>query len=131
MIKNCGNCKRRNEVNDLTCELCLHGLEDNWEWGELISFQRLNGLTPTVESCTMKLIEELGELLQLIGKGKQASGESNQGLDAGPERLISEAFDVAQSAVTMINTIAGEFGIDVVQQQEMHERKLREKGYLK
>jgi len=98
-----------------------------------ISFPALNNLTPTVESCTMKLIEELGELLQIIGKGNQMSGELPR-LKTGernPLRLIEEAFDVAQSAVTMIYTVAEKWDIDIEYQRELHEKKLRDRGYLK
>lgn len=99
---------------------------------DVISFNHLNSLTPTIESCTMKLIEELGELLQIIGKGNQASGELLR-LKTGernPLRLIEEAFDVAQSAVTMIYAISDKWGISVDEQRLLHERKLVEKGYL-
>lgn len=97
-----------------------------------ISLKRMNGLTPIIESCTMKLIEELGELLQIIGKGNQMSGELPR-LKTGernPLRLIEEAFDVAQSAVTMIYTVADKWEISVDEQRMLHEKKLVEKGYM-
>lgn len=93
-----------------------------------ISFKKLNGLTPTIESCTLKLIEELGELLQLIGKGQGMSGENAP--PALPGRMIEEAFDVAQSAVTMIYTLADRYSVDVDQFTKYHLEKLEEKGYL-
>ncbi|AFL99501.1 hypothetical protein Desde_1069 [Desulfitobacterium dehalogenans ATCC 51507] len=101
-----------------------------------LQFHKLNGLTPTVESCTMKLIEELGELLQLIGKGQGSSGEK---MNLQPEleawetlesRMIDEAFDVAQSAVTMIFTLCEKIGYNPLLWEQAHENKLRDKGYL-
>jgi len=101
-----------------------------------LTFHKLNGLTPTVESCTMKLIEELGELLQLIGKGQGTSGEK---INLEPElepwetlesRMLDEAFDVAQSAVTMIFTLCEKMGYSPFLWEQVHENKLRSKGYL-
>jgi len=97
-----------------------------------IIFPILDNLTPTIESCTMKMIEELGEFLRIISKGKGLSGEkrwdkteNNLALE-----MISEAFDVAQSAVTMIHTISNQYGINVDVQRNRHEMKLKERGYL-
>jgi len=102
------------------------------EQQDVILFHRCNGLMPTIESCTFKVIEELGELLQIIGKGNKLSGETPRLKtgDNNPLRLIEEAFDVAQSAVTMIYTIADKWGIAVDEQRELHESKLISKGYL-
>lgn len=97
-----------------------------------IEFKKLNGLTPTVESCTMKLLEEVGELMQLIGKGQGKSGESKVLPERfRQERMIQEAFDVAQSAVTMIFALAERHGSDIETWVMSHETKLRERGYLK
>ena len=98
-----------------------------------IVFPLLNNLTPTVESCTMKLIEELGELMQLIGKGQGKSGEK---IDPREEQylaanMIAEALDVAQSAVTMAHIIGLANNIDLDAMIEAHAMKLRERGYLK
>ncbi|WP_018306315.1 nucleotide pyrophosphohydrolase [Desulfitobacterium hafniense] len=101
-----------------------------------LQFHRLNGLTPTVESCTMKLIEELGELLQLIGKGQGSSGErvklqpELEAWETLESRMIDEAFDVAQSAVTMIFTLCEKMGYYPQLWEQAHEHKLRGKGYL-
>jgi NTP pyrophosphatase (non-canonical NTP hydrolase) len=100
---------------------------------ESITFKRIDGLTPTVESCTMKLLEEVGELMQLIGKGQGLSGEK---INVSEEcqlatRMIEEAFDVAQSAVTMIYILAQKYEKHVPDYCVTHERKLIEKGYLK
>jgi len=98
-----------------------------------ISFPILNNLTPTVPSCTNKLIEELGELLQIIGKGQGQSGEKLGVKEQSylATNMIAEAFDVAQSAVTMAHTLATEYDIDLVGMMEAHTMKLRERGYLK
>ncbi|SPF51167.1 hypothetical protein SBF1_50051 [Candidatus Desulfosporosinus infrequens] len=130
----CNNCKKYPDCDGKTC------LDGEWfeakgredDAIEFISFDRLNGLLPTIESCTYKLIEELGELLQVIGKNNQMSGEKPR-LKTGegnPLRLIEEAFDVAQSAVTMIYTIADKWGISVEDQRILHEKKLISKGYF-
>lgn len=130
VIKSCKNCAHL-KSDRVNCHLCSWINLSYWKSNEVsaISFKRLNGLNPTIESCTMKLIEELGELLQIIGKGNQASGEP-QSMNLSPERLIGEAFDVAQSAVTMIYTVADKWGIDVGTQCSSHEAKLIAKGYL-
>ena len=126
-MKNCSNCGRGDKCTTVVCQIGFTG----WiPMNERMYFTKLNNLTPTVESCTMKLIEELGELLQVIGKNNQASGEQHS-MNTSPERLIGEAFDVAQSAVTMIYTVADKWGIDIEMQQELHEKKLKMRGYLK
>ena len=40
-----------------------------------ISLPRLNNLKPNIESTTLKLMEEAGELAQLIGKFRGLNGE--------------------------------------------------------
>jgi len=130
--KNCDTCNHQYHCGDIICNLNF----SSWAPRTLqagIVFPILNNLTPTIESCTMKLIEELGELLQIIGKCNQMSGELPR-LKTGernPLRLIEESFDVAQSAVTMIHTIADKYDIDIIEQQALHEEKLRQRGYLK
>lgn len=100
-----------------------------------ISFPILNNLTPTVQGCTNKLIEELGELLTLIGKGHQQSGESDKTVEQITEdiemNMVREAFDVAQSAVTMAHTLCSKHGIDMAMMLLDHKEKLYNKGYLK
>lgn len=95
----------------------------------VISFHRLNGLTPTITSCRDKLFEEIGEYLQLTGKGMKASGEKNDCFTS-PRKLIKELADVAQSAVTQMHVIADEAGIDIGELMDEHEAKLIAKGYL-
>ena len=96
-----------------------------------ISFHRLNGLNPTVQSCTFKLIEELGEFLQIVGKHSGMSGEKPVISDeVRIRRMIFEALDVAQSAVTMVYALCELNELSPESFVESHERKLRQKGYL-
>lgn len=94
-----------------------------------ITFPICNGLTPTEQSCTLKLLEEVGEVMELIGKKSKASGEVVGSFDAGD--LIMEYMDVAQSAVTAIFVLCEKYGYELKIVAETHEQKLREKGYLK
>ncbi|WP_407310558.1 nucleotide pyrophosphohydrolase [Desulfosporosinus sp. SB140] len=96
-----------------------------------IKFPILNGLTPTKESCTMKVLEEVGELMQLIGKGQGKSGEKEM-IDNRKWAVysIKESLDTAQAAITMAHTLCEEYDIDIGLMMELHEKKLREKGYL-
>lgn len=97
-----------------------------------IVFPILNNLTPTVESCTMKVLEEVGELMQLIGKGQNKSGEAtNMDRREWVINSIKESMDVAQSAITMMETLGRTYGIDLDAMMEEHEAKLIAKGYYK
>ncbi|MDQ7094194.1 MazG nucleotide pyrophosphohydrolase domain-containing protein [Desulfosporosinus sp. PR] len=96
-----------------------------------ISFPKLSGLTPTIESCTMKVLEEVGELMQLIGKGQSKSGESREVVDLiWAVRAIEESLDTAQSAITMAFTLCDVYEINLDKLIDKHEKKLREKGYM-
>lgn len=104
-----------------------------------ISFHRLNGLTPTFSSCRDKVYEEIGEVMQLLGKGQRASGERVYPAALGPEqdsyadwvyRVFEEILDSAQSLVTMAFVLADENNIDVPGEIGRHEAKLVAKGYL-
>jgi len=106
---------------------------------ELITFHRLNGLTPTLSSCTAKVYEEIGELMRLLGKGVSASGERKLPSALGPEqdsyadwvyKVIGEALDGAQALVTLIHTLADEHNVNVQVEIIAHEEKLMAKGYL-
>lgn len=95
-----------------------------------IEFKRLNGLTPTESSCIFKLLEEVGEVMELIGKRKKLSGEnSDDAFNAGD--LIMEFMDVAQSSVTAIFVLCEKYGYPLELVEEVHARKLYERGYLK
>ena len=93
----------------------------------------LNGLTPTTESCTMKVLEEVGELMQKIGKEQRKSGEELA--YAGRKRdwaidTIREAIDTAQAAITMAYTLCEEHEVDLSAMLIIHSMKMKEKGYL-
>lgn len=97
-----------------------------------VIFPILNGLTPTIESCTMKVLEEVGELMQLIGKGQGKSGESGRVTDLiWAISSVKESLDTAQAAITMACTLCKEYDIDADAMMVEHDKKLREKGYLK
>ncbi len=100
---------------------------------ETISFPILNGLTPTISSCTAKVYEEIGELMQLLGKGQRQSGEIVEQLNNHSEwvrRTVEEALDGAQALVTLVCTLLDEPG-DIEIALERHIEKLKTKGYLK
>ena|SRR5665254_1863 len=97
-----------------------------------IVFPILNNLTPTVDGCSMKVLEEVGELMQLIGKGQGKSGESHDIADlVWAVRSVEESLDTAQSAITLAHTLCRDYKISMDDLMEKHERKLKEKGYLK
>jgi NTP pyrophosphatase (non-canonical NTP hydrolase) len=109
---------------------------DKWEENkQSIEFKRINGLTPTVESCTMKLLEEVGELMQLLGKGHRLNGESELTVEQQVEKIdmrtVEETLDVAQSAVTMAYVLCDKHGIDISMMMMDHIEKLYDRGYLK
>jgi len=130
MGKSCDNCKHKKikRTVPVICFDCHCHWIDKWEH-KPISFHRLNGLNPTFTSCRDKLFEEIGEYLQLTGKGMKASGETHDTFSS-PRRLIEELADVAQSAVTQMHVIADEAGLDLDDIMAGHNAKLREKGYL-
>jgi len=97
-----------------------------------ISFPVLNNLTPTVESCTMKFLEEVGELMQLIGKGQGKSGESHDINDLEwAVRSVEESLDAAQSATTLAHTLCRDYKISMDDLLYNHKLKLKKRGYIK
>lgn len=107
-------------------------MDQGWEYRRKdkgITFPKLNGLNPTEQSCTFKLLEEIGEVMQIIGKKAKASGEVVGSFDAGD--LIMEYMDVAQSAVTAVFVLCEKYDYELRLVTETHEEKLRKKGYLK
>ena len=96
-----------------------------------LSLPRLNQLTPSLESTALKLMEEAGELAQLIGKFRGLSGEAT----VHPEHLLAEdiageLLDVAQTAVTMMFVMEEAYGVDIGEMLKKHVTKLEKKGYL-
>jgi len=130
--RNCKTCGRetRSECGKI---ICNQGFTAWIPKPKTISFPILNGLAPTLESCTKKVFEEIGELMQLLGKGQRQSGELIEQLNNRNEwviRTVEEALDGAQALVTLVCTLLDEHG-DIEIAMERHTAKLRQKGYLK
>ncbi|MGM0379650.1 MAG: MazG-like family protein [Bacillota bacterium] len=97
-----------------------------------LSLPKLNNLKPNLESTALKLMEEAGELAQVIGKQRGLNGEkiSKDQKDIY-ESLSSELLDVAQVAVSMMFVLEEEYDIDIQDKVNNHIKKLKEKGYIK
>lgn len=96
-----------------------------------ISLPRLNGLSPTLESTALKLMEEAGELAQAIGKLRGLSGEKVEVSENQAVELITrELLDVAQTAVSMMFVMEERYGVDIERALKQHYEKLCRKGYL-
>lgn len=99
---------------------------------KMISLPKLNNLKPGLESTCLKLMEEAGELAQLIGKFRGLNGEivtmDNKKL---VENITGELLDVAQVAVSMMFVLEQEYGIDIQDKIQDHIDKLIRKGYIK
>lgn len=97
-----------------------------------VSLPRLNQLTPTLESTALKLMEETGELAQVIGKFRGLSGEDIQMREEKiKEEIARELLDVAQTAVTMMFVMEESYGINIDEMLQKHIEKLEQKKYLK
>jgi MazG nucleotide pyrophosphohydrolase domain. len=96
-----------------------------------LALPRLNRLNPTLESTALKLMEEAGELAQVIGKYRGLSGEKVV-LDEElvVKEIARELLDVAQTAVTMMFVMEEQHGIDLSLMVQEHLAKLEQKGYL-
>lgn len=99
---------------------------------KILSLPKLNQLKPTLESTALKLMEEAGELAQVIGKYRGLSGEKVQMDEAEIVREIAkELLDVAQTAVTMMFVMEDQFGLNIDHMLQAHWHKMETKGYLK
>lgn len=97
-----------------------------------ISLPRLNNLRPNIESTALKLMEEAGELAQLIGKFRCLNGEKLQMEEKEViERISEELLDVAQVAVSMMFVMEETYDVDIEQKVNQHVHKLIKKGYIK
>lgn len=97
-----------------------------------VSLPRLNNLKPNIESTALKLMEEAGELAQLIGKyrglnGEKCKMEENVVID----RIAEELLDVAQVAVSMMYVLEENYNISIDMKLKQHIEKLTSKGYIK
>ncbi len=96
-----------------------------------LSLPKLNQLSPTLESTALKLMEETGELAQVIGKFRGLSGETvNLDNETIVREIARELLDVAQTAVTMMFVLEQDFGINIDSALEDHVAKLERKGYI-
>jgi NTP pyrophosphatase (non-canonical NTP hydrolase) len=101
------------------------------EISKAIALPRLNGLTPTLESTALKLMEEAGELAQAIGKYRGLSGEPDRMDEVrAVGYVLDELIDVAQTAVTMMFVLEDRYQVNVEQAVERHMKKMAEKGYI-
>jgi len=96
-----------------------------------LSLPKLNQLKPTLESTALKLMEEAGELAQVIGKYRGLSGEKVH-LDEKTivNQIAKELLDVAQTAVTMMFVMEEQFGLNIDTILQEHWQKMEHKGYL-
>lgn len=97
-----------------------------------ISLPRLNNLKPNIESTALKLMEEAGELAQLIGKYRGLNGESCKMEEKQVvDRIAEELLDVAQVAISMMFVLEESYSIDIQEKVTNHIEKLIRKGYIK
>lgn len=97
-----------------------------------IHLPKLDGLTPTMESTALKLMEEAGELGAAIGKVRGMSGERVVMEDEAALRHVAEELlDVAQTAVTMMFVLEERHGVHIGEILDTHVAKLVRKGYLR
>lgn len=97
-----------------------------------ISLPKLNNLQPGIESTCLKLMEEAGELAQVIGKFRGLNGEDvekdqNDIIDL----MCQELLDVAQVAVSMMFVLEDTYDINIDEKVDEHVNKLVRKGYIK
>ena len=80
-----------------------------------LSLPKLNQFNPTLESTALKLMEEAGELAQVIGKFRGLSGEQiSMDEETIVREVANELLDVAQTAVTMMFVIPA-IGLEPIQ----------------
>ena len=99
---------------------------------KVIALPRLNKLEPSLESTALKLMEEAGELAQVIGKYRGLSGENvgNYNEEEVMHMIGKELLDVAQTAVSMMYVLEEQHHVDIGKALGEHIQKLMDKGYL-
>lgn len=96
-----------------------------------ISLPRLNNLKPNIESTAIKLMEEAGELAQLIGKFRGLNGEQFEMEEKEViEKMCEELLDVAQVAVSMMFVLEETYNVDIEEKVQQHIQKLIKKKYI-
>ncbi|HHY77980.1 MAG TPA: nucleotide pyrophosphohydrolase [Clostridiales bacterium] len=97
-----------------------------------VTLPRLNNLKPNIESTALKLMEEAGELAQLIGKYRGLNGEECKMEESVVmDKIAEELLDVAQVAVSMMYVLEENYNISIEEKLNQHIQKLMRKGYLK
>ncbi len=96
-----------------------------------VALPRLNGLSPTLESTALKLMEEAGELGRAIGKYRGLSGEKPLPEPEALRCVALELLDVAQTAITMMFVLEENHAVDIDDALRQHMEKLVERGYLR
>ena len=99
---------------------------------KMISLPKLNNLEPNLESTALKLMEEAGELAQVIGKFRGMNGEDvTMAHDEIYDKISLELLDVAQVAVSMMFVLEEKYNINIDDKVKVHIEKLINKGYMK
>lgn len=103
----------------------------NYTEFKMVSLPKLNNLKPGLESTCLKLMEEAGELAQVIGKFRGLNGERDI-MDEHKlvEKISEELLDVAQVAVSMMFVLEKEYDINIEDKIDNHIEKLIKKGYI-
>lgn len=97
-----------------------------------ISLPRLNNLKPNIESTALKLMEEAGELAQLIGKYRGLNGEKCEMEEKEVvDKIAEELLDVAQVAISMMFVLEESYSMNIEDKVVNHIDKLKRKGYIK
>ncbi|HYE11596.1 MAG TPA: MazG-like family protein [Patescibacteria group bacterium] len=97
-----------------------------------ISLPRLNNLKPNIESTALKLMEEAGELAQIIGKFRGLNGEKFEMEEKEViEKMSEELLDVAQVAVSMMFVLEETYNVDIEEKVQQHIQKLIRKKYIR
>ena len=97
-----------------------------------ISLPKLNNLQPGLESTCLKLMEEAGELAQIIGKFRGLNGEVVDKEHQEIVNLISvELLDVAHVDVSIMFVFEDTYQINISEKVDAHVNKLMSKGYIK
>lgn len=99
---------------------------------KMISLPKLNNLNPGLESTCLKLMEEAGELAQVIGKFRGLNGEKEI-LEHTElvDKISEELLDVAQVAISMMFVLENEYNINIHDKIDEHIEKLVNKGYIR
>ena len=97
-----------------------------------LSLPVLKGITPTLESSVLKLVEEVGEVAERTGKYRGINGERFSLPDASVNKkeLTKELVDVIQSVVTILSVL--EVPAEEIDKyvKTVHVRKMKKRGYL-